>query len=138
MVKHISWDESFKIDHHMIDSQHKRLFAIVDEIYEITQKTDEQQKEDIMMVLQDCTKYVVFHFASEEKLMDEIDYPAKAAHVKQHKEFTARVSEAINEFSRGNKVQLDDLYLFLTEWLVQHVTKVDKALGMYANAHKPE
>ncbi len=136
MVKHISWDDSFKIDHNMIDSQHKRLFAMADEIYELTQKTEEQQKEDIMMVLQDCTKYTISHFASEEALMDKINYPAKKSHVAQHTEFKIKVSEAIGDYSRGNKVKLDDLYNFIVEWLVQHVTKVDKLLGNYAKTHQ--
>lgn len=135
MVKHIIWDENYKVEHHMIDSQHKRLFAMVDEIYAFTQKTQEQQKEDIMMVLQECVKYTIYHFSVEEELMNKIDYPAKTSHIKQHTEFKVRVTEAIHDFSRGNKVNIDDLYTFLTEWLVQHVTKVDKALGHYANTH---
>ena len=57
MVRHIVWDDSFKVDHHLIDSQHKRLFAMVDELYNFTLKTQEQQKEDIMMVLQECVKF---------------------------------------------------------------------------------
>lgn len=135
MIRHIVWDDSFKVDHHLIDSQHKRLFAMVDELYNFTLKTQEQQKEDIMMVLQECVKYTVFHFSAEEELMDKINYPAKTSHVKQHTEFKIRVTEAIHDYSRGNKVKIDDLYSFLTEWLVHHVTKVDKALGLYASTH---
>lgn len=134
-MRHIAWDDSYKIGHDMIDSQHKRLFGMADEIYALTQKPDEQQKEDIMMVLQDCTKYTLSHFATEEELMDKIAYPAKKSHVAQHTEFKVRVSEAIGDYSRGNKVKLEDLYSFVVEWLVQHVTKVDKALGLYAETH---
>ncbi|MBO5137796.1 MAG: hemerythrin family protein [Spirochaetaceae bacterium] len=136
MVKHISWNDEYKIGYHLIDSQHRRLFEIADEIYSLTQKEEAKQKEDIILVLQDCTKYTLSHFSTEEKLMEEIKYPAMNAHINQHKEFKVKVTEAISDYSRGNSVKLEDLYLFIVEWLVQHVTKVDKALGLYASTHQ--
>ena len=51
MAKHISWDDSFKVGHPMIDSQHKRLFEIADELYSLTQSSQDRKDSDTALVL---------------------------------------------------------------------------------------
>lgn len=133
MAKHVAWDDSFKVGHQMIDSQHKRLFEIADELYNLTQASQERKDADTAIVLEDCAKYVNFHFGCEEKLMEDSAYGDIESHINQHKAFTSYVATLMSDFGRGNKVNLDELYDFIAEWLVNHICSEDKNLASHAN-----
>lgn len=132
MAKHIAWDDSFKVGNPMIDSQHKRLFEIADELYSLTQASEERKEADTALVLQDCAKYVNFHFSCEEKLMHDSHYGEIEAHISQHKAFTTYVVSLMSDFGRGTKIDLDKLYDFIADWLVQHISTEDKKLANHA------
>lgn len=134
MAKHIVWDDSYKVGHPMIDSQHKRLFEIADELYNLVIAPKEKQAADTGLVLQDCAKYVNFHFSCEEKLMNDTKYEEMENHLSQHKAFTTYVASLMSDFSRGSKIDLDKLYDFISDWLVKHITSEDKKLASYASS----
>ena len=134
MAKHIAWDASFKVGHPMIDSQHKRLFEIADELYELIMAPEEKREADTTLVLQDCAKYVNFHFAFEEKLMRDSKYEDVEGHLNQHKAFTTYVASLMSDSSRGSKVDLEKLYQFLSDCLVKHICSEDKKLATYISS----
>ena len=132
MAKHIAWDDKYKVGHQMIDSQHKRLFEIADELYSLTQAPQERKDSDTSMVLEDCAKYVNFHFSCEEQLMRDSNYADIGEHVNQHKAFTTYVATLMSDFGRGGRIDLDALYDFIADWLVQHIGTEDKKLAAHA------
>ena len=134
MAKHIAWEESFKVGHPMIDSQHKRLFEIAEELYELIIAPQEKRDADTTLVLQDCAKYVNFHFGCEEKIMRDSKYEDVEAHLSQHKAFTTFVASLMSDSSRGGKVDLEKLYDFLSDWLVKHICSEDKKLASFVSA----
>ena len=134
MAKHIVWEESFKVGHPMIDSQHKRLFEIADELYGLILAPPEKRKSDTILVLQDCVKYVNFHFGCEEKIMRDSKYEDVDTHLSQHEAFTTYIASLMNDSSRGIKVDLEKLYEFLADWLVNHICSEDKKLAAYVSA----
>ena len=87
MVKHITWDDSFNIGHSMIDSQHKRLFELVQELYELTLLPQEVRDSGASAILQECAGYINYHFTCEEKLMRDTRYEDATSHISQHKAF---------------------------------------------------
>lgn len=133
MAKHVAWNDEFKVGHPMIDSQHKRLFEIADELYNLTQATQDRKDSDTSLVLQDCAKYVNFHFSCEEKLMHDTSYEDTETHISQHKAFTAYVASLMGDLSRGAPVDLERLYEFIADWLVKHIGSEDKKLASYAS-----
>ena len=118
----------------MIDSQHKRLFEIADELYNLVIAPKERQDSDTELVLQDCAKYVNFHFGCEEKLMKDTKYEDMENHLAQHKAFTTYVANLMSDFSRGTKIDLEKLYDFISDWLVKHITSEDRNLASYASS----
>ena len=132
MAKHVAWNDSYKVGHQVIDSQHKRLFEIADELYNLILASEEKKNSDTDLVLQDCAKYVQFHFSCEEKLMFDTDYADKEEHISQHKAFTTYVASLMNDFSRGKSIDLAQLYEFVSDWLVKHIGSEDKKLAAYA------
>ena len=134
MVKHITWEENFRVGHPMIDSQHKRLFEIADELYELILGPPEKRDSDTAMVLQDCAKYVNFHFSCEEKIMNESQYEEVEGHLNQHKAFTTYVASLMSDSSRGTGIDLEKLYVFISDWLVKHICTEDKKLANFVSS----
>ena len=115
----------------MIDSQHQHLFSLADGLYNILVSEMKCERVHIEKLLQDCAEYILFHFSSEEALMDEVEFegPQQQAHVQQHKEFNLYVSDLLGKFFNGEDVDIGNLYTFVANWLVKHIVVEDKKLG---------
>ena len=130
-VEHIPWDDSYRIGHPMIDKQHMHLFELADKLYNVLDADLSCEASHIETLLQECVEYVLFHFSNEEGLMDEVEFEGETrkAHLQQHQEFNQYVSQLLGEFSTEKKIDLVQLYSFLANWLVKHITVEDKKLG---------
>ena len=131
MIEHIAWDETYRIGHEMIDSQHQHLFELADGLFNVQVAGIECKRENVEQLIQKCAEYVIFHFASEEELMQRIGYPDIESHVKEHRDFSSYVSTLVSDFSSGKDICLGQLYTYLSKWLVQHITLEDRKLVPY-------
>lgn len=129
MTTHIAWDDAYKVGHTMIDKQHRHLFELADSLYNLVCSGEGKNRDKVAAVLKECAEYVGFHFGSEEELMDEVCYAEMDVHVQAHRAFSAYVSKLMGEFSEGKDVDLGELYTFVANWLVQHITVEDKKLA---------
>ena len=67
--------EEFKTGIDQIDQEHKRLFEIADQIYELKNKEFVHDKYDeIRSILEELRDYTDTHFAHEEAYMESIGY----------------------------------------------------------------
>ena len=73
------------------------------------------------------------HFAAEETLMRNSDYPDSDAHLELHDEFRTRFSAMKAELSQaGSSVSLIiEMNEFLLRWFILHIKGVDANLGLY-------
>lgn len=131
MVSHIAWDDAYKVNNEMIDSQHRKLFELADGLYGLV-SSGETDRGKVGKVIQELVEYVMFHFGSEEELMKKIGYADADSHIKAHRDFNDYTSKLVNEFSSGKDVDLGGLYSFIGKWLVDHITVVDKKLAASA------
>ena len=74
-------------------------------------------------------EYVIFHFDNEEDLMKKIGYADMDSHVKEHRAFNDYATQLIGEFVGGKDIDLEALYSYIVDWLVQHIATVDKKLA---------
>ena len=81
------------------------------------------------IILQELKEYTIKHFADEEDYMESIDYPAIFIQKAQHKAFVEKLEELdkMNLDENQDKI-IEDLLTFLTDWLVNHIMKVDKLI----------
>lgn len=133
MIEHIVWDEQFKVGHPMIDSQHRHLFELADGLFNVQVAGIACKRENVELVIQECSEYVIFHFAAEEELMREVGYPDMESHVKEHRDFSKYVSTLFSDFSSGKDISLGDLYTHIAKWLVQHIVLEDRKLASYVS-----
>lgn len=121
------WDSSFSTSIPTFDDQHKKLFAMVNELSAAMQQ--KRSKEAIGNVLQRLIEYTGSHFAAEEAVFKKTGYPDEAAHLRIHRDLVAQVLDLQKKFAAGETVLTQDVIEFLQGWLVTHIKGDDKAYG---------
>jgi hemerythrin-like metal-binding protein len=90
--------------------------------------------EDLGKSLNFLDKYVCAHFAREEILMREKNYPDYTQHKSLHLQLKKVVFAVRRVFQTDiDKVNKEKLNQFLNDWLVEHILKVDVKLAPYVN-----
>lgn len=121
-----TWDESLETGHPLIDSQHKELIALVDELA----STETESRERVLRVLDHVMDFTLFHFTAEEDLMARVEYPPEPTRdmIEQHREFKAYARLRVLEFRKGRLISVLPLQSFLEEWLKVHEFGLDRQL----------
>lgn len=129
----ILWDnDQFSTRISIIDEQHKRLVEMINALHEAM--LNRKGTPAIQDVLAQAIDYTVYHFGTEEKLMEEHHYPGLEKHRTQHNKFKEKVLEFKNNLSTTPTVTLEFSH-FLRGWLLEHIMVSDKDLGIFLN-HK--
>ena len=129
----IPWHDSYKVGIDTIDAQHQHLFEIADTLYAAITSDTPPTKGAVKALLDQCADYVKLHFSHEEDLMAATTYPASAGHKSAHITFTTAVMNVVKDFTAGKEIDLEELYAFIADWLVEHIIRVDRSLGTYLN-----
>ena len=72
----VDWNESYVIGIKDIDSQHKRLFDLINEFYAAIK--DGKIAEGTGKIIEGLLDYTVFHFGFEERMMERQKYAGLA------------------------------------------------------------
>jgi len=135
MKKPLTWDDSYCVHDPVIDSQHKHLFELTDELYKLLEKYTSLDKKSVASFLEMLINYALFHFSSEEDYMAFHKYPSLPDHKILHEEFANRITGLVNDYVSGKEIDMHGVYDFLSDWLVTHITKEDKAFRIYIENH---
>jgi hemerythrin len=127
----ILWDPKLAVGVETIDEQHQELFAQVNAL--LAAMTERRGREEIGPMLDFLASYVVQHFRMEEALMRLHHYPEAAAHAERHAGFVADLKRLDAMFQKdGPSVTLlFQLNGAACEWLREHVSREDRALGEF-------
>ncbi|MGD0912066.1 MAG: bacteriohemerythrin [Terracidiphilus sp.] len=123
----LAWNDSLSVGVRSIDSQHSKLVAILNELYDSMMQG--HAKEVTGPLLRKLINYTREHFSSEESMMAAAKYPGLAAHRREHEKLTKQVEEFAARFDRGECTVNIELLHFLRTWLTGHIQQSDKAYG---------
>lgn len=132
----VPWHNGYKVGVDTIDKQHHHLFEIADVLYGVITSGKKPTKAEVKGLLDQLADYVVMHFSHEEDLMNSTAYPAASGHKAAHRAFTSAVKQVVDDFSSGKDINLEELYAFIADWLVEHIILVDRSLGGYLSSCK--
>jgi hemerythrin len=124
MATLISWSDEFSVGIQEIDEQHKCLVELINKLY--TGLAAKDNTVAVEQVLDELVNYTRVHFAVEECLMRLFAYPDYDAHKQTHDNLVERVGQFQSQYKSGDHKVGMDLLLFLKEWLLHHISKVDK------------
>ena len=124
---YLEWQDSYNLGVDIIDEQHKKLLNMINDCsHKDTLLHDEKKLLEIISSLRSYTKY---HFESEEKLMQEYDYPQYDEHVHLHKQIIHKLDIIVEGFKSEPVKLLQQISELLSDWFVEHILYEDKLIG---------
>lgn len=117
------WNESISVNHADMDADHRNLFKIINNLCEAMRMGQgETVLEKMLTNLEDYSKN---HFSREEQFLRESNHPDLSIQIQQHKLFSDKVLDYKKVFQSGDKIIALEMLQFLSDWLVNHIIKVD-------------
>lgn len=131
----IEWRDYLAVGVDEIDNQHKELFTRFNSL--LNACDEGKGDEEVKKLLGFLDDYVATHFRAEEKIQQEYGYPDYLHHKDQHRWFTDELAKLKGQFaSQGPALGVVlSTNRFLVNWLIEHISKMDKVLGQYIKAH---
>ncbi|WP_027720539.1 bacteriohemerythrin [Maridesulfovibrio zosterae] len=128
----LSWKDGYSVGVRSIDDEHKQLLAMINRAYDSVENMEEEK---VMIELVDeMRRYAMIHFATEEKMMLQYDYPFSNEHKLQHNDFMIKAASSNNILdSSASGVEPVKIFKYLADWLREHILKTDKKLGEFLN-----
>lgn len=127
----INWDPKFSVKNNLIDAQHQELFVKIKDL--VMSIGNDETSIEVAKMIDFLKEYTVFHFKTEEQLMQQYNYTDYPAHKKEHIYFI----EQVNKLEENYKTKGGRMYLTLqiqeelVDWLINHILIVDKKLGSF-------
>ena len=131
----IVFDESLYTGNELIDGEHKELISRVNKLVESCEQGTE--KMTAIKTLDFLMDYTEYHFTDEEKLQKEVGYDQLDAHHAKHEEFKKSVGELremLEEEEGPSEAFVTVVNKNITDLLVNHIQKWDKAVADYIKA----
>jgi methyl-accepting chemotaxis protein len=119
----INWDRSITTGLSTIDQQHRQLVDLINDLHKAMKQG--RSATESGRILDRLITYTESHFATEEKLFQQHNYPGLSQHKTQHKKLVAQVVDFQKELISGNAMLSAELMDFLKVWLVKHIKKED-------------
>ena len=119
----LTWSDSYSTKIEAIDDQHKRLFDLVNCLFD--SMLAGASNKTIRQVLAELIRYTMFHFAVEEAAMESYSYPRLNEHRQEHQKLTAQVLEFVKQYHTGRAKISRSLLDFLQSWLTAHILGSD-------------
>jgi hemerythrin len=135
MLNHIivQWQSSYSVGIKVIDEQHMKLIKLTNKLFSSCLSGQERSKADsiFMEVLQEVIDYAGYHFSTEEKIMERINYPEYKIHKREHVNFVKEVLHKVEDFNSSNVHTPLSFVYYLRDWVLEHIAVNDKKLGQY-------
>jgi hemerythrin len=127
----VTWDDKYAIGIQLIDSQHKELFSLTNELFRACLGGDESIKGVFKETMGRMVEYVRFHFGAEQELLQRIKYPDYQEHKKQHDTLVLKILESVKKYNEGEKLVPNQFVRTLRDWILSHIAHYDKLYASY-------
>jgi hemerythrin-like metal-binding protein len=125
----IAWSDDLLTGNALVDMQHQRLFERVSDLVHSCEDGSGAGK--LKEILDFLVVHTVRHFADEEALQLEYDYPGYEEHKMLHDNFKTTVGDLVQRFTEiGSSAELsDDVNRIVVKWLVDHIQHEDRRIS---------
>lgn len=124
----IKWQDAYNIGVASIDEQHRQLFVIANQAYDLLRDDLRVDKYDaIVAILAEMREYTVYHFKCEEEYMLSIGYRKFLSHKAEHADFIAKIDEVnLDKIDENQDQYLRSTLDFICLWITEHILGRDK------------
>ena len=124
----VHWEESYSIGIESIDTQHEKLFDLVNKLFDLEDnKNIKEEMRDILYAFRD---YTIIHFKDEEEYMQSIGYPQYAQHHLMHEHIVDSLSQIINTPASLSIIKTK-MRVVAKRILVDHIVEEDIKIAEY-------
>lgn len=125
------WDDSYSVGVRVIDDQHRKLVGLLNDLHDAMRVG--KARDILGRIFEDLVAYTKYHFATEERLMQEHAYGEYAAHKAEHDDLTAKALDLQRRWREGTLGISIETSEFLRAWLAHHIQGTDKQVGAFLN-----
>jgi hemerythrin len=126
MAEYIAWKPFYSVGDDSLDAEHKIIIGLINELYAaVVSNTPDV---DLKAIADRLVRYTNTHFAHEEQMLLECDFPELQAHKLMHDRLRRRTVDFRNNLTL---VTARDLLRFLKDWWCGHIQEKDKAYAPY-------
>ena len=131
-MEFLQWnDKRMGLGIKLIDDQHKELLKIMNKLS--TSINENSQKRNVLEIVEELVDYANYHFTTEEKIFDKLDYEETEIHKKEHAIFVEKFIKIKNKLS-DNELYLkksaieiaDDIFKYIINWFLDHISGSDR------------
>lgn len=121
----MQWDDEFRVNIPDIDEQHRRFVAYIGDLHELRRKKN--SLEEIGKLIDQLQEYARVHFQTEERYFDMFPYDDASLHKREHGLMLKKLQVFKDSYERKADLFLAmKLAQFLSEWLEDHLAKIDR------------
>jgi hemerythrin len=131
----MQWTPDLSVNVELLDGHHQEIFIRVNKLLKAI--LEGKGKEELKNIIKFLETYIKVHFETEEKYMLQYHYPLYVSHMEEHISFSQKFSEMQDELlSKGASSELLlQLQRHVVEWLITHISVVDRSLGGFLKTH---
>ncbi len=118
------WSDAFKVHITEMDRQHQGLFTAMNSFYSASK--NQMSEVHIQQRLDELMKLVKQHLQAEEQLMQQARYSQYASHKLTHTSLLSDLEQQLARFKAKEPESDMELIMFLKNWLIDHIFRVDK------------
>lgn len=128
-MSRIQWNDELSVGVDAIDDQHKELIRIANGLMNAVDKGADQRV--VNNVITRLRAYTVFHFNSEEKLMEKYHFPHRGQHEVEHRRLKADVKRFQRTLYEKDDLTPESVLNFLKIWLLKHILSTDREFAKF-------
>ncbi len=129
MTRRLKWTDSLSLGVRQIDDQHRELIRIANGLLNAVELG--RPTRVLENVLSRLREYTVFHFHSEETFMEDIRYPERGEHAREHFALKQRVKAFRRRLYRDEPLEVGEVLAFLQGWLLDHILVSDMDIARF-------
>jgi hemerythrin len=127
------WKDVYSVGIDEIDQQHQQLFDIANRFHF---EYENRPKRDVLAgIFGELVVYTKKHFADEERMMRENNYPDFDAHKSNHDKLVKLVGWYMDQFEEGKDGIEENAMNFIKTWLNGHILGMDRKYTPYMTEH---
>ena len=128
----LQWKNEYSVGIDEIDNQHKHLLELIKNLLKICIVDSSTKLESFSELASTTIKRFAEHFAAEEKLMLDREYPKYKEHKTRHDKLLVDVKGMMENIAGEDQdAKLMNIVVFIREWFVETVHGSDKEMGIY-------
>ena len=125
----VTWQDNYSVRINLVDEQHKHLILLTNRLFFSCLSDREKANQAFRNTVREAVAYVGYHFSTEEKLMERVNYPDYRKHKQEHVDFVREVYRQLEEYNSGKATAPLSFVYFLRDWILYHVAVSDKKMG---------